>query len=170
MAVTPTGVLCGPVDEVANLIAASPAFQTQVGFPGSAANAKTKVYGVARAATGFGALPYARPFALVTWQSLFVRRGGFGRGVGWFMFEAEPSAEYRFTPAAPLGSDPQSAAYEFGNWVGAVLAEMMIESEKGGRLIVPEDGIKLAHPIQRSLTEEGVDYFQAAFTIEFGGR
>lgn len=169
MAVSPSGIISEPLDKLADLIAACTTFQTWTGTANTAA-AKLRIYPVATPSA-------TRPCAILKWESMTVRRGGYIDGIMRIVWEAEVSSTYS---SGSGKNDDTSAAYEFTNSLGVILAEMMQDAEDtSGTLYIPYlTGIRSdTNPLRRSgptgldsTTGSGknVDYIQWHSILNWG--
>lgn len=157
MPITPTGNMSLAVDAARDLVASSSTFQAWVSAANEAA-AKARVYTVGRDGDGLAA--FERPFALVSIPESYghtVRHGGHAAGSLLLILEAEVDSD---------ADSHEDAAYDFGNTVGAIVKEMIEESQAPGRLFVRS--IDQTIPPSRSGKAEAVDYYQAAYLILYG--
>lgn len=154
----PTGPLSAPLQNMRKFVANLPAFRNWVGAT-SDDEALDHIHAVVKEA-----LPeegdLKRPFVVIAWEQSSIRRGAYATGSLWMLFEsAVPHA---------LKSYPSDAAFDFMNKVGAVLAEMLKESEASGNPFIPSSGIDIVGPPQRSSVQEQEDYYQVAVIVPFG--
>jgi hypothetical protein len=159
-----SGIVAEPTHLLAELVAASPTFQTVTGTA-SEAEALDFVHEVSVAGS-----EVVRPFAVVSApMGHAIGRGGFGTGELTLIFEdAVPEGYTRDDLAEGSTDEPDSSdgSEAFRNWVGAVVHEMMDEQENGGRLLVRQivqDGLFV-----RSAAEDKADYFQLRYKVQWG--
>ncbi len=150
MAVLPTGILSIPVERLAELVASSTTFQAKTGTV-SEATALPFVFRPVKDE------PHSGAFAVVQEMAFGVKSnfGAFASGVLILQFWDE------VTEVAQ-----QDAWYDFGNFVGAVIKDVINESRKGGRLLIRE-GIDQVGSIRAKRTEES-DYFFKEFNVPYG--
>jgi hypothetical protein len=155
------GIVAEPTQLLAELVASSPAFQAAVGAADEA-EALARVHQVtAKSGT------LTRPFAIVSMVVAHqIRRGGFGSGDLVLLFEMAVDPAYARQPADDGDQDLGPATEAIRNWAGAVVEEMMLEQENGGRLIVR--GINQEGPIIRSPKGADVDFFQLCYRVQWG--
>lgn len=152
------GIVTGPPDSLAELVASSETFQDWVGAS-DAPEAKRRVY--VYAASAIGPLPFVRPFAAVvipdgSYLETRKETGAYTRGgLGLWFEEDVPSF---------LKDCPNAVFNRFGNIVEAILQEM-ITNEGSGTLFVR--GIRPAKAPERSNLDRE-DFMCMMLTVQFG--
>jgi hypothetical protein len=159
MPVAPTGPFSVPIDALAQLVIASTTFIAWHAASRSGLTVAEHVYTIAT----YGEPPpgLLRPHAMIVVpEGAVLARGGYFRGTLRLRFERDVPVEY-----AGSHSD---AGLDFLNGVGAIMSEVVIGAEGGGKLFIPDGGVKFEFPPQRSHRAEEEDYFQAGFLVEVG--
>lgn len=149
MAVVATGTFAGPVAALADMVAATEAFQLWTGMPDAGA-ARTRVKLI-----DYPGSAIVRPFAIVGFAEWRSRRGGFAAGVLRLGFEAAVSD--------PELAD-EDAAIEFMNPVGAVIQELHERAEDAG-LVLPETALEWGPARSKN---EAEDYLEIRFRCQYG--
>ena len=155
MPVTPSGIQSAAIDSLRDLVAGSATFQSWTGTSTSAA-AKERVY--VRAVDGEGPIGYVAPFAIIVPQSFHVNIvvGAFSGGELLLYFEGDVSAEYR--------ANHKDATYEFTNYCGAIIKEVMAGSY--ATLFITD--IESTSPPVRADVIEDRDFHGQWFSITYG--
>ena len=182
MSVTPSGSISLPLENLAVLLAACPAFQAWVNAP-NAQRARNSIYLVARPAGSA-----VRPFALIhqtgaarSWAATRIADGAAGMytkaGALGIFFEAGVSPEYQ------PDEREADAELEFTNAVGAIIDGLLDLAGTAGYIAI-RDVRKAVGPVRASSIEENtIDaaqpdsmqeqsngcYYQIAFEITWWG-
>ena len=161
---TASGIMSGPLDALADLIAGTSAFQTWTG-KATAAAAKTRIYPHAQEGDDV-----QRPCAIIEFQQSVTGRGGYEYGEFKVQFQNAVSAKY--LPDGDQATDYWSACLEHTNNVGAVKKEACEDSEASGALHLDHrEMFRLSwgpYRCRDSRREDGVDYYASIFTVRFG--
>jgi hypothetical protein len=165
MAVTPSGIISGPVDSLADLWAASAQFQS---ITGAADAAEAKADFVHPGANANKQL--RRPFVAIPFPENLVwapvQRGAFGTGRLMCWYEAPVTSANAKTYA--------DALYAFGNDLGQIVKEIVQESVNqtiaSGRLFITRCGYDQPPVRSDSAEGDGKDFWAVPLFFEFGPR
>ena len=163
-----TGFIAGPQLKFRELIASSATFQSIVGEVSEAAALNHVVPWVERAPS--------RPLALVgipitSTTSLRVPNNAVGQLRARFEFDVDASHIPASGDTDAVASEKlQNSGIDFGNKVGAIIQEIMIESLNGGRLLIRsvdmiEPGITLSKKYERASLG---DYMKVTVVANYG--
>jgi hypothetical protein len=171
MTVTATGILSLPLDNVRNMVAASPAFQAWVGVTNST-DALSSVFIIATDASGTYPNPVSvipRPFALINLD--YVKRDLRGSGNNplfapdsaiLLKFEVKNNSGHK-----NLGADP---AIAFLNAIGDIIVDLETQSQAGGGLQILSLSIESPSRKNESFTGEQGDFYEIEIKLSTGYR
>lgn len=166
-----TGILSGAMLCTRELVAASSTFQSVVGEVTEAAALNHVFSGIHTNPT--------RPYAIVGMprEDSMALRDGYSTGVLRVSFEFDMNALYlpdKDDTDAAASEKLQNGVIDFGNKIGAIRSEMILESHQAGRLLcqgmdlVSPGMMKNSHDEEYDKDANNVHYFWCTFDVRYG--
>jgi len=162
MALSASGPLSLPLENLRALLAASSNFQSWVGAA-NAEEAKASIHLVAVEGTP------SRPFALIAQGDSWEREASADGAKKHFEASGELFLLFEADISEPYQGDPRDAELEFTNAVGAIVSDMESLAGSDGYLAVRRIGLKEGPARSQGDEKSGSgDYYQIIFSVEWG--